>query len=153
MAQKQPASGKDLLHLLLVDLRLDKDTAAHQTAVSIDETSDICSHVTLLCAFLPVVGLTSISLSDTRPTIGRHQLCPAPIEASMVDFTVTVVTGPSLQLFVESLVPETHLVTEKTAPGYHTSAGLRAALPIVHVVLLERAGRTEAPHASQSDRL
>src|SRR5690348_10287295 len=70
----------------------------------------------------------------------------------MVDLTVTVVTGPSLQLFVEMLVPETHLVTEKTAPGYHTSAGLRAALPIVHVVLLKRAGRTESPHAGQADR-
>src|SRR6516225_3793126 len=70
----------------------------------------------------------------------------------MVDFTVTIVTGPSFQLLVEMLVPETHLVTEKIASGDRPSAGLGAPLPIVHVVLLERARRTEPAHAGQSDR-
>src|SRR5215813_4944774 len=40
VAQKQPATGEDLLQFLLVDLPLDEDAPADQSAVGIDETTN-----------------------------------------------------------------------------------------------------------------
>src|ERR1700758_829362 len=71
----------------------------------------------------------------------------------MVAFTVAVVAGPGFEIFVETLVPEAHFIAERVAPGHHPSRGLGAALPIIHVVLLERARRAEAPHSGQPERL
>src|SRR5439155_17432965 len=48
MAQEQPAAREDALQFLAVDLRLDKDAAADQAALVIDETRDIARHTGLL---------------------------------------------------------------------------------------------------------
>src|SRR5271166_4022727 len=90
---------------------------------------------------------------DFRPAVGRHQLRPAPVEPTMVAFAVAVVAGQRSQILVEALVPEAHFVTEGIAAGHHTATGLGAALPVVHIVLLEGAGRAEGPQAGQPDRL
>src|SRR5271166_682478 len=88
---------------------------------------------------------------EFRPAFGRHQLRPAAVEPTMVAFAVAVVAGQGSEFVVEALVPEPHFVTEGIAPGDHASSGLGAALPVVHVVLLESAGRAEAPHSGQSN--
>jgi hypothetical protein len=41
VAQKEPAAGEDLLQLLRVDLRLDKDAAADQAVLGIDQTPEV----------------------------------------------------------------------------------------------------------------
>src|ERR1700731_315115 len=69
----------------------------------------------------------------------------------MVAFTVAVFAGQCAEILIEMLVPQAHLVTERVAPGDDTSSGLSAALPIVHVVLLEGARRAEHPHPGQSN--
>ncbi len=51
MAQEEPAAGKDPFQLLLVDLGLDEDAAADQSAIGVDETGDIRCHITLLFHF------------------------------------------------------------------------------------------------------
>src|SRR5438105_2605604 len=55
VAQKEPAARENPLLLLFVDLRLNKDAAADQTAIGIDQTTDIGSHVTLLSAPFTVI--------------------------------------------------------------------------------------------------
>ena len=44
VAQEQPAAGEDLLLLLLVDLRLDKDAAADEPVVAVDQPFEIADH-------------------------------------------------------------------------------------------------------------
>src|SRR5262249_7258675 len=46
MAQKQPAAGKDLRQLLLVDLWLDKDASTDQAALCIHQTPCVRNHAT-----------------------------------------------------------------------------------------------------------
>ena len=53
----------------------------------------------------------------------------------------------------ERSCPETHLRVQWHAAGHDAAAGLRAFLPIVHVVLLKRVPRAEAAHAGQPNRL
>jgi hypothetical protein len=48
MAHEEPAPGENPLLLLFVDFRLDVNAATDQTAIGIDETTDICSHMALL---------------------------------------------------------------------------------------------------------
>src|SRR5215469_1397343 len=79
------------------------------------------------------------------PAFGGDQLGPAPVEPAMIAFAVAVVAGPGPEVLVETLMAETHLVTQEIAPGNHTAAGLRTALPVVHIVLLE--GASWAKHA------
>src|SRR6516162_2451567 len=94
-----------------------------------------------------------VATRQLGPALRRHQLRPAAIKAAMVDFAVPIVAGPGFEVVVEALVTEPHFVAQDMAPGDRTASGLGAALPIVHVVLLERAGRTEHPHPGQPDRL
>src|SRR5690349_16347528 len=72
-----------------------------------------------------------------------HQLRPAPVKSAMVRLAVPVVAGYGPALQIEFLAPEAHLVTQRMAPRDDATPGLRAALPIVHVVLLERPARAE----------
>src|SRR5947208_14005392 len=68
-----------------------------------------------------------------RPALGLHQLGPAAIEPAMVALAVAVVAGPGLQVVVEALVSEAHLVIQSLAPGDRAACCLGAALPVVHV--------------------
>src|SRR5262249_42424480 len=54
MAQKQPAAGKDLRQLLLIDLWLDKDAPADQAALGIHQTPWVRHHATPPYAVLAV---------------------------------------------------------------------------------------------------
>src|SRR4051794_1914288 len=69
----------------------------------------------------------------------------------MIAFAVAVVAGPGAEPLVKMLVAEAHLVAEEIAPCHDAARGLRAALPIVHVVLLKGAGRPEHPHTGEPD--
>src|SRR5262245_50228971 len=100
----------------------------------------------------------SVAMSSSRsvagdfgPPVGGHQLRPAVIKPAMVALAVAVVAGQRAEIRVEAFVPEAHLVTERVAPGHHASPGLGAALPVVHVVLLEGPRRTEHPHPGQAN--
>src|SRR5712691_9425859 len=70
----------------------------------------------------------------------------------MVGFAVAVFAGQRPEIRVETLVSQAHSVVQGMAPCNDTAAGLGAALPIVHVVLLERAGRAENAHSGEADR-
>src|SRR5882762_5974001 len=97
------------------------------------------------------ISASSIVCRGCHPAFGFHQLGPAAIEPAMVAFAVAMVAGPGLQIAVEALAA--HLVIEGLAPGDRAAGRLGAALPIVHVVLLEGAGRTEHPYPGHPDRL
>src|SRR5580704_7008507 len=96
---------------------------------------------------------SSLGCRSLRPAVGGHQLGPAPVEPAVVAFTVAVVAGQGAKTFVIVLVAEPHLVGDRIAPRDDAAAGQSAALPIVHIVLLEGPGWTEHPDASQPDRL
>src|SRR5271163_4000119 len=96
---------------------------------------------------------SSHALGDFGLAVGRHQLRPAAVEPSVVALAKAVVAGPRLEIFVITLVPQPHLVAEGMAAGDHTAAGLGAALPVVHVVLLVCPSRAEGSQAGQADRL
>src|SRR6202040_3209841 len=91
--------------------------------------------------------------AEFDPAFAGHQSLPVPVKAPVVDFAVAVVAGPGTKIRVEALVPEAHLVAQLEAPGDRAACGLRAALPIVHVVLLEGPGWAEDAHTCQPDRL
>src|SRR5260370_14491680 len=82
----------------------------------------------------------------------RHQFGPAAVETAMVAFAVAVVAGNGPVFRVEVLAATAHLVVQRLPAGDHTPAGLGAALPVVHVVLLERAAGAEDAGARQADR-
>src|SRR4030088_2738868 len=92
------------------------------------------------------ISASSIVCRGCHPAFGFHQLGPAAIEPAMGAFAVAMVA-------VEALAAEAHLVIEGLAPGDRAAGRLGAALPIVHVVLLEGAGRTEHPYPGHPDRL
>src|ERR1700733_8668357 len=69
----------------------------------------------------------------------------------MVALTVAVITSPGTKIRIEALVAETHCVIERIAARHRTTPGFGAALPIVHIVLLERARRAEYAHARQTE--
>src|SRR5207253_11523585 len=69
MAQKEPAAGEDPLQLLPVDLRLDKDAAADQAAVAVDETTDVAGHVILLNRLLQLAP--SCRRPSVAPSAGK----------------------------------------------------------------------------------
>src|SRR5712671_2480671 len=87
------------------------------------------------------------------PAVGGQQSRPAAIELAMVALADAVVAGPGVEAFVKALVPHAHLRVDRHASCHDAAAGLGAFLPIVHVVLLERAGGAEAAHAGMPDRL
>src|ERR1043166_2792118 len=87
-----------------------------------------------------------------QPAIRSHQLRPAAIKAAVVAFAVAVIAGPGAERLVKALVPQAHFVIQGLASGDRAARGLGAALPIVHVVLLEGARRAEHPHPGGPDR-
>src|SRR5215469_7811907 len=99
------------------------------------------------CATGP--SLSPLKGGEGFSDIGRHQLRPAPVKSAMVRLTVPVVAGYGSALRVEFFAPEAHLVTQRIAPRDNAAPGLRAALPIVHVVLLERSARAKYAGASE----
>src|SRR3984893_15030082 len=96
---------------------------------------------------------SSLGCRSLCPAVGGHQLCPAAVEPAVVAFTVAVVAGPGAERLIVALVAEPHLVGDRIAPGDDAAPGQGTALPVVHVVLLEGAGRAEHADASQPDRL
>src|SRR5271169_709824 len=95
----------------------------------------------------------SIAARRPGPAVGRHQLRPAAIELSVVALAHAEIAGPAFEIFVEALVPQTHLRVHGHAPRDDATAGAGAFLPIVHVVLLEGAGRAEPADPGQAHRL
>src|SRR6202035_1758059 len=93
----------------------------------------------------------SIAARHLGPAVGPHQLRPAAIELAVVALAHAEVAGPAFEIFVEALVPQTHLRVDGHAPRDDAAAGAGTFLPIVHVVLLEGAGRAETPHPAQPD--
>jgi hypothetical protein len=85
------------------------------------------------------------------PAVGSHQLGPPVVKLPVVAFAEAMIAGPGAERGIEALVAEPHLVVDRDTPGHHAAAGLGAFLPIVHVVLLERAGRAEAAHAGEAE--
>src|SRR5205085_9955110 len=81
------------------------------------------------------------------------QLRPAAIKAAVVALAVAVVARPGAERLVKALVPKTHFVIQGLASGDRAASGLGAALPIVHVILLEGARGAEHPHPGHPDRL
>src|SRR6516164_9746156 len=88
----------------------------------------------------------SIAARHLSPALGLHQLRPASIELAMVALAHAEIAGPGLELPVEAVMPQTHLRVYRHSSRDHPAAGAGAFLPIVHIVLLESAGRAEAPH-------
>src|SRR5205085_2117636 len=99
------------------------------------------------------ISASSIVCRGFRPALGFHQLGPAAIEPAMVALAVAVVARPGLQIGVEALVSEAHLVIQSLAPGNGAACRLGAALPVIHVVLLEGPRRAEHPNSGDPDRL
>src|SRR5437763_16945281 len=99
------------------------------------------------------MSASSIVCRGFRPALGFHQLGPAAIEPAVVAFAVAIIAGPGAQRLVEALATEAHLVIQILTPRDRTARRLGAALPIVHVVLLEGARRAEHPHPGHPDRL
>src|ERR1700722_6215382 len=76
-----------------------------------------------------------------------------PVELTVIALAHAEIADPSLEAVVKALVTEPHLLVERDPPRHGSAASERAFLPIVHVVLLKRAGWTEAADARQPDRL
>src|SRR5690349_3618052 len=83
----------------------------------------------------------------------RHQLGPAPVEAAVVRLAVAIVAGDGGEIRVEPLAAAAHLVIQRMTAGDDAAPGLGAALPVVHVVLLEGAAGAEHAGAGEADRL
>src|SRR5438046_713047 len=95
----------------------------------------------------------SVAARHLGPALGLHQLRPAPVELAMIALAHAEIAGPAFETFVEALMPQAHLRIHHHAPRNHAAAGAGAFLPIVHIVLLEGAGRAETAHPGQADRL
>ena len=50
VAEEEPAAGKDPFQLLLVDLTLDEDPLADESAIGVDEMSELCRNQLLISA-------------------------------------------------------------------------------------------------------
>src|ERR1700738_756294 len=95
----------------------------------------------------------SVAARHRGPTLGRHQLRPAPIELAVIALAHAEIAGPGLEVRVETLVPQAHLRVHCQSPRDDAATGAGAFLPVVHVVLLEGAGGAEASYSGQPDRL
>src|SRR6516225_8866630 len=95
----------------------------------------------------------SIAARHVGPALSLHQLGPAPVKLPMIALTHTKIACPSFEALIETLVAQSHLGVHCQTACDGTAAGLGAFLPIVHVVLLERAGRAEAAYSRQPGRL
>src|SRR5439155_26210283 len=94
----------------------------------------------------------SVAARHLGPALGFHQLRPAPVELAMIALAHAEIAGPGFEAFVEPLMPQTHLRVHGHATRDHAAAGAGALLPIVHVVLLECAGRAETANTGKADR-
>src|SRR5438093_6054182 len=92
--------------------------------------------------------------STSRRSSSRmaHELRPAAIELAVIALAHAVVAGPGVEALIEPLVAEPHLGVQVGSPRHDAATAARAFLPVVHVVLLERARGAEASHAGQSVR-
>src|ERR1044071_5821854 len=71
----------------------------------------------------------------------------------MVRLAVAVFAGHRLEVRIEAFVSEAHAVVQRIAPRDDAAPGLGAALPIVHVVLLEGAAGAEHAYPREAYRL
>src|SRR6516225_4882602 len=99
------------------------------------------------------VSRPSVTARHLSPAVGLHQLRPPPIKLPMIAFADAKVAGPSIEVLAKALVPEAHLRVRRHPPRSEAPTGAGAFLPVVHVVLLEGAGRAEPPHSGQAQRL
>src|SRR5271166_2296807 len=90
----------------------------------------------------------SVAARHLGPALGLHQLSPAAVELAVVALAHAKVAGPGVEALVEALVPQAHLRVHRHAPRDDAAAGAGAFLPIVHIVLLEGAGRATRPAPS-----
>src|SRR6516164_10756836 len=67
----------------------------------------------------------------------------------MVAFAVAILARQCAQILVEMLVAQSHFIAQGIAARDHAAPSLRAALPVIHIVLLEGPRRTEHPRARQ----
>src|ERR1700724_2169549 len=79
--------------------------------------------------------------------VGGERLRPAAVKLAGVALAEAVIPRPGAERRIEACAAEPHLVVDRHAARCDAAAGLGALLPIVHVVLLEGAGRTETAHA------
>src|SRR5437667_1660367 len=95
----------------------------------------------------------SVAVRHLGPAVCFHQLGPAAIELAVIALAHAEIAGPGFEVLIEALMPQAHLRIHRHAPRDHAATGAGAFLPIVHIVLLEGAGRAEAAHSGQPDRL
>src|SRR5437879_4556743 len=100
---------------------------------------------------LRMSGPASLPIPQVAPARGVHQLRPAAVKLPVVALAEAGIAGTGAEGGIEVLVPEPHLIVDRQAPRHDAAAGLRAFLPIVHVVLLESSGRAEAAHSGQPE--
>src|SRR4030095_9520053 len=98
-------------------------------------------------------GLPPRAIRQLAPICRRHHLGPAPVKLPVVALAETGITRPGAERRIKALAAEPHLVVDRHAARCDAAAGLGAFLPIVHVVLLEGAGRAETAHAGEPERL
>src|SRR6201987_1822950 len=107
-----------------------------------------------MSSFVPCMpgSRPSIAARHGGPALRFHQLGPASIELAVIALAHAEIAGPGFEVGVEALVPETHLRIDGHAPRDGPATGPGAFLPVVHVLLLEGAGRAEASHPAQPHR-
>src|SRR5438105_1164914 len=93
--------------------------------------------------------MAGLSVPQIAPVRGVDQLRPAAVELPMVALAEAGIAGPGAEGGVEAFMTEPHLVVDRHAPRHDAPAGLRAFLPIVHVVLFEGSGWAEAAYPGQ----
>src|SRR4051812_33113640 len=93
------------------------------------------------------------AVRQLAPVFGRHHLGPGPIKLAVVALAETGIARPGAERRIEALAAEPHLVVDRHAARRDPTAGLGAFLPIIHVVLLEGAGRAETAYAGEAERL
>ena len=71
---------------------------------------------------------------------------------TLIALTDAEVGGPCTQFVIEPLLTQPHLNIQYLTSRDHTSGCLRALLPVVDVVLLERPRRAETAQARQANR-
>src|ERR1051325_196155 len=96
-------------------------------------------------------SLPLTSRSQVGPARARQQAGPVAVKGAVVAFAVAIVAGEAAEIPVEALAPQPHPVAQAERPRHHAARGLCAALPVVHVVLLEGAGGAEYPHAGETN--
>src|ERR1700730_14498335 len=99
------------------------------------------------------VRAIGVAVRHGGPVVGGQELRPAPIELAVVALADARLAGPGVEAFIEAVVTHAHLRVDRHVTRDDSAAGLGALLPIVHVVLLEGAGRAEAAHPGEPDRL